>query len=742
MKLTDLTVYGYRALKGSNLQLESDITVVAGANNSGKTSLVELLQKVFSKGRGFSVYDINTTDIDQWIDECIERRLITEKSKTNPEKQELQSENLPPAPVIKIQITVGYDKENDDIRLFSEYLMDLDPSMTSIYFQVEYGVDDQEIHDLIQELRAADADTIEHHEFHEKEAKPLVGAAADAPSEDTSDIGIYRERLAQEIKDTWSEVDRINAYYCDSSFQTKNELPIDKLRALFNFRTVKADRELEDVESDRRRTLSRRLVEAATRDPRWEAATADLPTSILKAIRATDVKEIAEKAGLEALSDTVKEYSKTNGKSPVKIGITSSVTQYQVDRIMESSLRAEYKVGDTILGEKSQGLGYSNLIFLHLEIEAFINESKSEMGPYKVNILCVEEPESHMHPQMQNAFSRHLAARLEATKIPQLIVTTHSGTIVKNTKLVNLRIARNENLDVCFKNLKLFETHVVSKLTTDERRLFEILFRINFSDIIFADKAIIYEGDTERMFIEAIIEADTEWPTLKQEYISYVQVGGQHAHVYAELVDRVIGIKTLMLSDVDYKRSDRSPEVSSVNDSADAGEENTTELPVGLDNDKSLTPIQDREIGNSTLRALLDSERGGASKTSFKYSELVSRCNEGQSLAVVGAFDDLAIAFQSPRDHYARTLEEAMLCKFFKLDILDKDSRVTWAQRKKQSKLEFSIPQNLESLGVADIVRSTSSSKTRFMHSVLAQEDFSSLIPEYIRDGLNWLVEV
>ena len=58
-----------------------------------------------------------------------------------------------------------------------------------------------------------------------------------------------------------------------------------------------------------------------------------------------------------------------------------------------------------------------------------------------------------------------------------------------------------------------------------EKNFYDWFYTINFPDIVFADKIILYEGDTERMLIKNILQLP-EFEALRNQYVSFVQVGG------------------------------------------------------------------------------------------------------------------------------------------------------------------------------------------------------------------------
>lgn len=50
MKFESITVENYRQFEEAKLTFDDDITILAGANNSGKTSLINLIKKLFYNG--------------------------------------------------------------------------------------------------------------------------------------------------------------------------------------------------------------------------------------------------------------------------------------------------------------------------------------------------------------------------------------------------------------------------------------------------------------------------------------------------------------------------------------------------------------------------------------------------------------------------------------------------------------------------------------------------------------------
>jgi len=71
MLLKEITIENYRKFINTSLSLTDDITLLAGANNSGKTSLINLIVSILESGKtSFSVSDIPVTESKKWVDDA------------------------------------------------------------------------------------------------------------------------------------------------------------------------------------------------------------------------------------------------------------------------------------------------------------------------------------------------------------------------------------------------------------------------------------------------------------------------------------------------------------------------------------------------------------------------------------------------------------------------------------------------------------------------------------------------
>lgn len=699
MKLVKMIINNYRQFEKTVLDFDDDVTILAGANNSGKTSLITLIRNMMSKEQmTYSESDIPAKNMRVWIDkvyplfknffmndngiDAIETKLL---DKILPESD--KGEKL----VIKtteVYIHVVYNVLEDDIKLFADYIMDLDEKEHSFYFIYAYEINRH----LFGKKLTENFDKIKQRFLD-----------LDEPNKEVK-LRYLQKLLVRIYLNSIKPV----CYFCDKKYENKCPVnDVSEFRNLFNFTYIKASRPLDDDEADHSHMLSKQMIKMVKLDEEWNGLIQSLPDELLKPIQGRGIDKRVRETSLNSLKDTIAALERTNGGQTGELMLDMSVTEDDISELLQRITSATYNVDGYYLGEASQGLGYSNMIYMHLQLK----EYEKSMNPFKVNVFFIEEPESHMHPQMQQVFIKYLLNYYRKKNL-QGVVTTHSNEMVRVAGISHLRVIRKVGK---FRS-RLYNPSILinelkgSGVKEDEElvNFFDWFFEIGYSEIVFADKAILYEGDTERLLIKKLL-TEERYKKLNQQYIAFIQVGGAYAYNYRKLIN-LLGIKTLIVTDLDYGKECTKPD-----------------------------EIRDSEITNATIKNFY----GESNKVKPKVEQLYDWSNAGKNILDNNL---IYVAYQTDYDSYARTLEEAMLGKYFEISVETKLKRSEWIKKRADSKLKFSIPNNKENehdseFSLRDILKSTSGEKTDFMYSVILNKLVTEMEPGYISEGLVWLMK-
>lgn len=252
---------------------------------------------------------------------------------------------------------------------------------------------------------------------------------------------------------------------------------------------------------------------------------------------------------------------------------------------------------------------------------------------------------------------------------------------------------------------------------------FDWFFEIGFSEIIFADKAVLYEGDSERLYLKKLITLPT-YQKLNGQYIAFIQVGGAYAYNYRCLIE-FLKIKTLIITDLDYKKSALT----------------SSDILISKSTNSTINNFYRISNGEAiNLYESFDDEEECQELPSIK--ELYEWKDKGQNILCNNL---ICVTFQE-KGYYARTLEEAMLSKLLSVNAFDKKLRSEWKRIRKESRLRFTIPNNRKGekdseFSLRDILDSMSNTKTDFMYSVILNSLGETMLPQYIEEGLKWLMQ-
>jgi predicted ATP-dependent endonuclease of OLD family len=534
MKLIQIDLRNFRLLQNVSIRMNETqhTTILVGPNNSGKTSVAEaLLLFLAASDKRFSIYDFSSASRRDF--EEVQRIIIKGKN---------DDKIAPLLPTMSMDLHFEYRVDNPDLAVASHFLMDLNPKSALVRLRIEYAVKDA------QQLA---------HDF--REARERKGHDGD----------ILFDFLSAHL----------NEYYATFLFKTDttgNERVLLEdakvLDRLIRVDFVFAQRYVDDQESSRATRLSHLLHAHYEKHYKND-----------------------EPEGHEEIERSLKEHADDLGRKYMKAfdGLIKSLRQfgYPQRRAPSMSIRAELNPNTLFrdntriyygtdpdatslpetaeaspertavnyeLPEKYNGLGYKNLIYMVLQIQSFrVALDRMPSDRPRVHLIFIEEPECHLHPQVQSVFIRHISEFLNRNgegADAQIILTTHSSHIVSDCGFTPIRYFRRKNGSVDIKDLLDFERQTD---TSDTIRFLSKYMSLMRCDLFFADKAILVEGQVERLLLpKMIVEyAGKGHPEFGSEYITIMEVGGAHAHKFQSLL-KFIEIPTLVITDLDSVDAD------------------------------------------------------------------------------------------------------------------------------------------------------------------------------------------
>ncbi len=534
MKVTRIKVQNFRLLKDISVDLEDDLSIILGKNNCGKTSLLLILDRFLGNNAGkpaFTFDDFNT-DFKEDLKSRIE----------NPQRD--GEEYLLPG--ISLKLFIEYDEHDDLSNIGNKVIMDLDPDNKVVVLAFQYYLSEERFSAL-------------RRDYQEQKAKKGE-KAKDLFSFLKNQYSTYFQVSKKSVLFDLTEQKENDNVFTDL---VKENIRIDRI---ISFKWINARRNVSNKDSDRAlSSLSSKIykkMEASKSNP-------DIVEKFKDTLSDTDkqLDDVYEEIFQEVIHDVKKFGGMRQDDSVIKI-----VSSLQHKELLEENTTVMYGLNTPghSLPESYNGLGYMNLISMIFEIKILLHEfqREKEEKPSDINLLFIEEPEVHTHPQMQCVFIKNIKSLLKngivredgETRSLQTILSTHSSHIVSESDFEDIKYFKRENGGITSKNLKDLEKEY-SGYEQNYKFLKQYL-TLHRSELFFADKAIFIEGDTERVLLPAIMKKlDQEdfaaefvagsphaLPLLSQN-ISIIEVGA-YSQIFEKFID-FIGTKSLIITDID-----------------------------------------------------------------------------------------------------------------------------------------------------------------------------------------------
>jgi predicted ATP-dependent endonuclease of OLD family len=699
MKVSQVSIRNFRRLEDVQFNLEEDHTILVGPNNSGKTSVAAAFRLFFKRGE-FSINDFTVACIAKLNDFGT-------------------GEDMSPdsVPRIEMDLWLSIDPEIEFGRVFT-----LVPNVTTEFDKVgirlSYGVKDASL--LKSEYEAT---------FPKQEGGSSKSIAHFLALPNLLSRHFSIQYFALEVEEGVTK-----------AIEIEPEEGRRVLHTLVRLDFIDAQRNIHDQDGGRHNRLSAAFA-AFYKHNLEKPADNEAANKVIDEnnTRLTDHYEqhfkpllgTISKLGVPSAHDrTLRLVSSLSPEEALR----GSTELYYVDAALKHELPEAYN-----------GLGFKNLVYMAIQVSHYHAQwLATENNRELCQLIFIEEPEVHLHAQVQQIFISNIwkilkesaAESGEPNAVPQLALSTHSSHIVDTVAFEKVRYFRRCPMKgdagsgskalnaTCVLSLKDFRPWVLLSEPLSETEVKELdeeqkktliaartalaqadtldflkkYLKLTHCDLFFADAAVLVEGTVEKLLMSQMIDKCARG--LQARYLTVLEVGGAYAHQFSSLIG-FLGIPYVVITDIDTI------------DPADGRKACRADAP-------------NAGTSNATLKSIL------GAKTR---DELLAISAQGQVVADGSCF----VAFQRPvvvkigaseYSMHGRTLEEAFIYEnvgLFSGGALDLGVNIGTLQTGE------------EILAVVyKEVREPHFKKTEFALRVASSPD-NWVTPAYIESGLKWL---
>ncbi|UCU98631.1 AAA family ATPase [Acidovorax radicis] len=749
MHIQHVEIGNFRKLQAVRVDFAEQTTVFVGANNSGKTSAMVALRHFLVDRTDFSINDFT---LFHWA-KLDAMAIAWEMSTPGEEEAEFNWDEVLP------HLDVWLNVPTEDLHYVQKILPTLDWAGAHIGVRLRY--EPKDVQALKQEYLAVKLSAASvmgtvpaSAEGTTAAAIPLVEGFALWPKS-MMDFLSLRLRSSFEVRAYLLDPEKLvtpkNGIATPQALPVGSEpiegdpfkkiIRIDEISAQRGFGFVKASNRGDDSQEDGNsrggKKLSSQLRNYYTQhlDPFDQPEPKDLEA--LQALHSaqaafgerlatcfsTALKEL-EDIGYPGVTDP--KLTITTSIKPIDGLNHASAVQYEVPTHLKEGEGFAHR-----LPEDSNGLGYQNLVSIVFALMSFrdkwmkVGKASKSTDPEEalrppLHLVLIEEPEAHLHAQVQQVFikqaydvlRKHDKLKDAKDLRTQLVISTHSSHLAHEADFASLRYFRRLPVKAvggsvpvsCVVNLS--ETFGSGEETG---RFVKRYLKATHCDLFFADGAVLVEGPAERILVPHFVRKRDQYEYLRRCYITWLEIGGSHAHRLKSLLEH-LGLNTLIITDLDAKDA------------------------AGV----SVPPVRDSNLKarNETLKTWVPAVEDLDTLLDKKPEEIVLNDPSGYGIRV--AYQQPISAKFKSKEHkeaLANTFEDALV--YENLDLFQKMEGTGLMGRIRKS---LDAATDLGDLAPRMLTDLAKGGKAEFTMDLLDSDEIDTMkVPAYIDSGLLWL---
>ncbi|PKM33290.1 MAG: ATP-dependent endonuclease [Gammaproteobacteria bacterium HGW-Gammaproteobacteria-12] len=674
MRIEKVRVEGFRLLQDVEIMLEGNSTVIVGRNNSGKTSFTDIFDRFTGEtGARFRLEDFSVAQREQFFN-----------AKTLREKKARPEDVLAALPTLALTLTLRYDSASPNLGPLSPFVIDLDIDSTTAIVRVEYKATLANLHTLLDVPPAPEGLELRTHFF-------------------------------RSLRDTLPKAYKIHVFAIDPTDDTNRRYfeGTAALTALLQCNFVRAQRTLDHAKHGDADVIGKLLSTLFKTASATTAAAGDQELAAKLKASVEDIERSIQ-GNFDEMLKKLLPAMEVLGFPSLNDTELRPETSLNVEALLSDHTKVVYTGTDGVhLPEGYNGLGTRNLIYMLLQLESYHKTYRAKSTRPATHLIFIEEPEAHLHPQMQEVFIGQLNSAIgrlsasypeEAAWNVQFVITTHSPHVANAASFEAVRYFLNESptqANARQTKVKDFKKGM-SSISPDDQNFLHQYMTLTKCDLYFADKAIMVEGTTERLLMprlcELVDKSLDDKHKLARQYVTCVEVGGAYAHIFYPLLD-FLELKTLVVTDLDSTK------------------------PVEKQNKKGTTittwdkcPVAEGErTSNAAIKEWFRTEDAkGRDDWQITPAELVAKTDDEKQ----SGYRRIAyqIAEKPGTKVCARSYEDAL--------VLANPDRFEWPKEQDEATEAWEIAQGLAKADTA-------------LRFAIREKEW--VVPRYIQEGLEWL---